>query len=123
MTSFLRSVDAVYFSDLGPEEAQSRAYSNALAQRLMKTRDWEWQRRERSTSISTRLGPAIAVLLFNDFGKLSACQCYLLEKGIDRLGSFSAGVGRGDGEKAVSVCGNDASEPPRSFAGDRSTCL
>ena len=88
MTSFLRSVDAVYFSDLGLQEAQAVHIRNALAQRLMKTRDWEWQRRERSTSISTRLGPAIAVLLFNDFGSFQPAKCYLLEKGIDRLGSF-----------------------------------
>jgi hypothetical protein len=88
MTLFLRSVDAVYFSDLGLQEAQAVHIRNALAQRLMKTRDWEWQRRERSTSISTRLGPAIAVLLFNEFNSFQPARCYLLEKGIDRLGPF-----------------------------------
>jgi hypothetical protein len=88
MTIFLRSVDAVYFSDLGLQEAQAVHIRNALLQRLIKTRDWEWQRRERSTSISTRLGPAIAVLLFNEFCSLQPAKYYLLEKGIDRVSPF-----------------------------------
>ncbi|WP_447519364.1 hypothetical protein, partial [Escherichia coli] len=39
-------------------------------------------------SIEMHLGPAIAVLFFNDqmFGKGS--KCYLLEKGMDRIGPF-----------------------------------
>jgi hypothetical protein len=54
----------------------------------MKTRDWEWQRRERSKSITMRLGPAIAVLLFNDYGHFQPAKCYLYAKGIDRVGPF-----------------------------------
>ena len=69
-------------------EAQAVHIRTTLAQRLMKTRDWEWQRRERSKSISTRLGPAIAVLLFNEFGHFQPAKCYLLEKGIERLDPF-----------------------------------
>jgi hypothetical protein len=88
MTIFLRSVDTVYFSGLGLQEAQAVHIRTTLAQSLMKTRDWEWQRRERSTSISTRLGPAIAVLLFNEFGHSQPAKCYLREKGIDRLDPF-----------------------------------
>jgi hypothetical protein len=54
----------------------------------MKTRDWKWQRRERSNSISTRLGPAIVVLFFNDYGHFQPARCYLYAKGIDRLEPF-----------------------------------
>lgn len=54
----------------------------------MKTRAWEWQRRDRSMSISTRLGPAIAVLLFNDYGDFQPPRCYLYAKGIDHLDPF-----------------------------------
>ena len=61
---------------------------STLAQKLMKTRDWEWQRRERSKSIGTRLGPAVAVLLFNDYGNFEPPKCYLYAKGIDRLDPF-----------------------------------
>jgi phage tail protein X len=34
------------------------------------------------------LGPAIAVLLFNDYGLLQPAKCYLYAKGIDRLDPF-----------------------------------
>jgi hypothetical protein len=88
VTIFLRSVDEVYFSDIGLQEAQAVRIRTTLAQKLMKTRDWEWQCGDRTTSISTRLGPAIAVLLFNEFGNFQPAKCYLLEKGIDRLGPF-----------------------------------
>ncbi len=56
----------------------------------MKTRDWEWKRRERSSSITTRLGPAVAVLFFNDFGgfREPPKRYFLLSKGIDGLGPF-----------------------------------
>ena len=55
MTIFLRSVDAVYFGDLGLQETQAVHVRTALARRLMETRDWKWQSRDRSTSISARL--------------------------------------------------------------------
>jgi len=54
----------------------------------MDTRDWKWQSRDRSTSISTRLGPAIAAIFFNEYTTFVPAKCYLLEKGIDRLGPF-----------------------------------
>ena len=86
---FQRQVDTVYFSDAGLQEAQAVHIRTVLARKLMKTRDWEWKRRERSSSITTRLGPAVAVLFFNDFGGFrEPPKCYLLEKGIDGLGPF-----------------------------------
>jgi hypothetical protein len=88
MTIFLRSVDTVYFSGLGLQEAQAVHIRTTLAQSLIKTRDWEWQRSERSTSISTRLGSAIGVLLFNELWHFQPAKCYVLEKGIDRLDPF-----------------------------------
>lgn len=88
MTTFQRSVDAVYFSALGLQEAQAVQVRTALVRRLMETRDWKWQSRDRSTSISTRLGPAIAVILFNEHATFVPAKCYLLERGIDRLGPF-----------------------------------
>ena len=88
MTIFLHSVDAVYFSDLGLQEAQGMHVRTVLARRLIETRQWTWQSRDRSTSISTRLGPAIAVMFFNEYATFVPAKCYLLEKGIDRLGPF-----------------------------------
>ncbi|HEV2491946.1 MAG TPA: ATP-binding protein [Terriglobia bacterium] len=88
MTIFLHSVDAVYFSDLGLQKAQAVHVRTVLASKLMETRQWTWQSRDRSTSISTRLGPAIAVIFFNEYATFVPAKCYLLEKGIDRLGPF-----------------------------------
>ncbi len=88
MAIFLRSVDAVYFSDLGLREAQAVHVRTALARRLMETREWKSQSRDRSTSISTRLGPAIAAIFFSEYATFVPARCYLLKKGIDRLGPF-----------------------------------
>ena len=86
---FVRKVDTVYFSDAGLWESQAVHIRTVLARKLMKTRDWEWKRRELSSSITTRLGPSVAVLFFNDFGGFrEPPTCYLLEKGIDGLGPF-----------------------------------
>lgn len=88
MTVFLRSVDVVYFNDGGLQEAQAVHIRSALAKRLMKTRKWKWQCRDRSKSIIMQLGPAVAVLLFNDYWSIQPPQCYLYEKGIERLDPF-----------------------------------
>ena len=88
MAIFLRQVDTVYFSDAGLQEAQAVHIRTVLARKLMKTRDWEWQRRERSDSITVHLGPAVAVVLFNDYGSLEPAKCYLHPKGVERMGPF-----------------------------------
>ena len=88
MTIFLRSVDNVYFSDLGLQEADAVNIRTRLARRLMETMQWTWQSRDRSPSIITRLGPAIAVIFFNEYETFMPAKCYLREKGIDRLGPF-----------------------------------
>lgn len=93
MAIFLRSVDAVYFSALSLQEAQAVHVRTVLARRLMETRQWTWQSRDGSTSIITRLGPAIAVIFFNEYSTFVPAKCYLLEKGIDRLGSFLSDLG------------------------------
>jgi hypothetical protein len=88
MAIFLRQVDTVYFSDAGLQEAQAVHIRTVLARKLMKSRDWEWQRRERSDSITVHLGPAVAVILFNDYGSLEPAKCYLHPKGIERIDPF-----------------------------------
>lgn len=87
-TIFVRCVDDVYFNgtDLGDEQAVH--IRTALARRLMESRQWKWQCHDLSDSITTHLGPAIAVLLFNDVGHFQPTKCYLLPKGIDRLDPF-----------------------------------
>jgi hypothetical protein len=84
-TIFVRSVDAVYFSGTDLGDAEAVHIRTRLARRLKTSRDWEWQRRDLSDSINSHFGPAIAALLFNDFGHFQPAKCYLLPKGIDRL--------------------------------------
>jgi hypothetical protein len=60
----------------------------ALAHRVMASRQWGWQRRDQSDSITMHLGRAAAVLIFNDFGNFQPAKCYLLPNGIDRLKPF-----------------------------------
>jgi hypothetical protein len=88
MTIFLRNVDTVYFSERGLREAEAVHVRTALARKLLETRLWKWQSRDGSTSILSHLGPAVAVVFFNEYASLVPAKCYLLEKGIDGLGPF-----------------------------------
>jgi hypothetical protein len=88
MTIFLRNVDTVYFSDRGLSEAEAVHVRAALARKLLETRLWKWQSRDSSTSIFSHLGPAVAVVFFNDYASLVPAKCYLLEKDIGGLGPF-----------------------------------
>lgn len=85
---FLRSVDAVYFNDGDLTEPLAVNIRSALATRLMASRGWTWQQRSRSASIETHIGPAIAVLFFNDYGLTQPAKCYLPPAFLDRLAPF-----------------------------------
>jgi hypothetical protein len=54
----------------------------------MASSGWKWQQRRRSASIETHIGPAIAVLFFNDYGFAQPAKCYLVPGSIDRLPPF-----------------------------------
>jgi hypothetical protein len=88
ITQFLRSVDGVYFNDRGLQELIATSIRSALADRLMASGGWKRLCSSRSTSIEIHIGPAIAVLFFNDYGFGQATKCYLLPGGIDRVDSF-----------------------------------
>lgn len=88
ITRFLRSVDAVYFNDLGLQETIAISIRSALANRLMASSGWKRIGGSRSTSIEMHIGTAIAVLFFNDHGFAQSAKCYLLPKGVDRLDPF-----------------------------------
>lgn len=85
---FLRNLDLVVFDNVGVQDRQAVQIRSALAQRLMKSYGWVRHSRERSPRIETHLGPAVAVLFFNDYGHFEPAKCYLLAKGIDRLPPF-----------------------------------
>jgi hypothetical protein len=88
VTQFLRSVDGVYFNDDGLQESIATRIRSTVVNRLMKSSGWKWLVRSRSPSIEMHIGPAIAVVFFNDYGFAQPAKCYLLPKGIDRLDPF-----------------------------------
>jgi len=88
ISQFLRSVDAVYFNDRGLQEPIAISIRSALANRLMTSSGWQRLQGSRSASIETHIGPAIAVLFFNDYGFAQPTKCYLHQKSIDRLTTF-----------------------------------
>jgi hypothetical protein len=87
-TTFLRSVDGMYFSDPSLPEDVVISIRDALADRLMASGGWKRLGESRSDGIEIHIGPAIAVHFFNDHGFAQSAKCYLLPKGIDRLDSF-----------------------------------
>ena len=88
VTRFLRSVDAVYFNDRGLQESIATRIRSALANRMMASSGWKRLEGSRSVSIEWHIGPAIAVLFFNEYGFTHPTACYVLQKGIDRLDAF-----------------------------------
>jgi hypothetical protein len=87
-TSFLREVDTVYFNNEVLEDAQALHVRSMLAKKIMATRAWARHVRDRSTSTEIHFGPAVAVVLFNDYYSFQPPKCYLFAKAIDRLGPF-----------------------------------
>ena len=88
ITRFLRSVDAVYFNDRGLQEPIATRIRSTLANRMMASSGWKRLGGSRSASVERHIGPAIAVLFFNDYGFIHPAKCYLLPNGIDRIDAF-----------------------------------
>ena len=89
ITEFLRSFDNVYFNTEDVEASIATGIRSALVNRLMASRGWKRTCSARSDSIEVHIGPAIGVLLFNDYyGFAPPPRCYLLSKAVDRLDPF-----------------------------------
>lgn len=88
VTEFLRNVDIVYFNKNGLQESDAVGIRSALSNRMMTSRGWKWFAETRSTSIEIHIGPAIAVLFFNDRDFAQPAKCYLFTEAIDRLDPF-----------------------------------
>ena len=88
VTRFQRSVDEVFFNDLGREPSMAVHIRSRLAERLKASNGWTWFVRRRGPSVEVHLGPAIATLFFNQYGYFQPAKAYLLAPGIDRLMPF-----------------------------------
>jgi hypothetical protein len=88
MATFLRDADALYFNDGTLKEEQAVHIRSTLAQKLMTGRMWKYHARDRSTSTEIHFGPAVAVVLFNDYANMEPPKCYLFPKAIERVHPF-----------------------------------
>lgn len=88
VTQFLRSIDAVYFENNALEELVAVRIRSELAHRLMESGGWRRLQSDRSQSIETHIGPAIAAFFLNYYGYTQPPICYLDPNKIDRLESF-----------------------------------
>ena len=88
LVDFLRCVDGVYFEGGNISAHVAGDIRAALAGHMMITRGWTHLTRSRDLSIEMHIGPAIAVLFFNDHYFGYGSKCYLFEKGAERTGPF-----------------------------------
>jgi hypothetical protein len=93
LVDFLRGIDAVYFEGDNIPVQVAVDIRSALADHMLTTRGWERLSRSRDLSIEMHIGPAIAVLFFNDHMYGQGSKCYLFEKGVERVGPFLPALG------------------------------
>lgn len=88
LSAYMRNIDAVYFEggDISTQVAVD--IRTAFADHMLTTRGWSRLSRSRDLSIEMHIGPAIAVLFFNDHHFGQGSKCYLYEKGAERTGPF-----------------------------------
>lgn len=94
LVEFLRSIDAVYFEGDSIPTQVAVDIRSALADHMLTTRGWERLSGSRDLSIEMHIGPAIAVLFFNDHMYGQGSKCYLFEKGVERVGPFLPVLGK-----------------------------
>lgn len=94
LVHFLRSIDAAYFEGEDIPTQVAVDIRSALADHMLTTRGWKRLSRSRDLSIEMHIGPAIAVLFFNDHMFGQGSKCYLFEKGVERVGPFLPVLGK-----------------------------
>ncbi len=94
LVDFLRSIDAVYFEGDNIPTQVAVDIRSTLADHMLITRGWERLSRSRDLSIEMHIGPAIAVLFFNDHMYGQGSKCYLFENGVERVGPFLPVLGK-----------------------------
>lgn len=88
LAGYVRSIDAVYFEGGNISTQVAVDIRTAFADHMLTTRGWSRLSRSRDLSIEMHIGPAIAVLFFNDHHFGQGSKCYLYEKGAVRIGPF-----------------------------------
>ncbi len=94
LADFLRSLDAVYFAGGNISTEVAVDVRRAFAERMLTTHGWVHLSRSKDFSIEMHLGPAIAVLFFNDHTFGQGSKCYLFEKGVEGIAPFLPVLGK-----------------------------
>lgn len=94
LVDFLRSLDAVYFEGGNIPTQVAIDIRGVFADRMLTTRGWARLARSKDLSIEMHIGPAIAVLFFNDHNFGQGSKCYLFEKGAERITPFLPVLGK-----------------------------
>jgi hypothetical protein len=94
LVDFMRSLDAVYFEGGDIPTQVAVDIRRAFAEHMQTTRGWARLSRSKDLSIEMHIGPAIAVLFFNDHNFGQGSKCYLFEKGAERVAPFLPVLGK-----------------------------
>jgi len=90
----LRSLDEAFFEGSDMPTAVAVDIRTALANRMMVSGDWKRLSGSKEMSIGRHIGPAIAVLFFNDHHFMQNTKCYLYATGVERIAPFLPLLGR-----------------------------
>jgi hypothetical protein len=88
LADFQRGIDSVYFGGDNITTPVAVGIRTALAKRMTESRGWERLSSSKEMSIEMHIGPAIAVLFFNDHHFAQSTKCYLFAKGVERVDPF-----------------------------------
>ena len=82
------AIDEVYFNALGMDLDTALSLRTLLADRLLESIGWRWERERTEMSVEMKIGSAIAPLFFCHHNSFTGSKCYLLERGIDQVDAF-----------------------------------
>ena len=82
------TIDEVYFNALGMDLDTALSLRTLLADRLLESIGWRWERERTEMSVEMKIGSAIAPLFFCHHNSFTGSKCYLLERGIDQVDAF-----------------------------------
>ena len=88
LTCFQRSADVVHFNNHGLDTTSAVRIRARLAERVRASNSWRWMVSEQSSGVEIHLGPAIATLFFNNYGRTQPATAYLPPALIERLTPF-----------------------------------
>ena len=82
------AIDEMFFNDRALSIETALQLRMIISDRMVDSDGWRREHNQAKLSVEMRIGPAIGVLFFNKYSAFSSAQCYLLAKGIDRVGIF-----------------------------------